>query len=216
MSNYDKYPSNIPAHRIGSDGRIISQAQLDAGKAEARLAARSAQILADRNAENAKPESLKRVEFHKRQIAECRANGDREGVEMWKDKLEESQAVLDAERAVVEKAALFAASEHNQKILAYADRLETVGASLYPDSPNEVAKMIAIARDCTGWPTPLAQYQAVTEIADRLDAAALEKARTQASDKGHAALKAEVDHAESEVLVAEIELARQQRTVANE
>jgi hypothetical protein len=190
------------------DGSIRPLAEILDAEHRAKFAARSAEILADREAEAKKSETQKRIDQHQAQYDDARHNDDYDRAKMYKTKLDMLKDQLASERATEARNKAFAADPRIALIRTEADCIAKSGNCFYQHASQiDLDNLVAIALNDT-FPDPDSQFQAFKELSDRLTDAELEAERIKASDAELESLRKNVTIAESNIRTAELQQAR--------
>jgi hypothetical protein len=153
-----------------SDGSIRPYSEVAEAELRAKQAARIAEIHAEREAEAAKSETQRRVDYFQREYDHARRNDDHARAKYLKNHLDTLKEQLATEHAAEVKAKAFAADRRIALIRQEADAIAASGHEMLPHSSQlDRDNLVAIARS-DDFPTPDAQYQSFRELADRLDA----------------------------------------------
>jgi hypothetical protein len=205
--NRDTYMANV----LDETGAIRPLSQLLESEHNANFAARSAQILAEREAASKKSKTEKLVEDTQRMYDDARHNNDRAKLPFWKNQLEQAKEKLAGEREAEQRAKLFGKDERIALIRQEADLIQRSGAHLLPHASQlERDELVATARS-DSYPDPESQFRSFKELSDRLTNAEIEAERIKASDAEIEANRQHMTAAESNVRTAQLEQLRARR-----
>jgi len=205
------------AQALRPDGSIRPLSEILESEHNAKFAARSAEILAEREAESKKSKTEKLVEATQQMYDHARKNDNRDTAKFYKAQLDLAKEKLAGERAAEAKAKAFSADRRIELIREEAVLIERSGAHLLPNSSQlQRDELVAIARN-NDFPDPESQFRAFKELSDQLTNAELEAERIKASDATIESARQSLLCAESNVRRIELEQMRTNReAVANE
>jgi len=204
-------PEQYLAQARRPDGSIRPLSEILASEHNAAFAARSAELLAEREVEARKSATEKLVEGTQKLYDHFRKNDDRHSAKFYKDQLDLAKEKLASEKAAEAKRKLFAGDRRIELIRQEAELIERSGVHLLPNASQlERDELVAIARS-DDWPDPQSQFAAFTELSNRLTDAELEAERVKQSDAEIEANRQSLLCAESNVRTAGLEQLRAKR-----
>jgi hypothetical protein len=188
------------------DGSIRPLSEILESEHNARFAGRTAEILAEREAESKKSETQKRIEQHQAQYDDARRNDDHGRAKMYKTKLDLLKDQRASEQAAESRAKAFSADRRIALIREEAELIERSGAHLLPHASQlDRDNLVAIARNVSDFPDPQSQFLAFKELSDQLTQAEIESERIKASDARIESAPQGLSAAESDVRTAALE-----------